>query len=198
MMRWGCISFILGGLIGVVLAVLVPWLVFATAGDEARTPPVADTRAPSADVEAFVSEQFITSQVLKEMAADPTEGFELRRIDIQENNQIAVDATVDLAALDEQNTSGDSFIVGFTAGVLLRYVSQTSLEIAAEFRWLEFGFITIPASAFAGSELEEVVEPQVVVDQQMLDDLTDSDIEFAGFYTTDDGLVIQFNYIGAQ
>jgi hypothetical protein len=155
----GCFGFILGGLLGPLVAVsLLIWL-----AGQAVTPTLAQPVAPPADVTLFFSEQ-TASRLASAGAPEPV------TVDFEPGGRVIVTGPVDLGGLKPVARMGLS-------------LEQQEGRLVSQLHWLELGFLKIPADWLPSSLVELGSRPGEAISQEL-----PPAFNLVGLTTTADGL----------
>jgi hypothetical protein len=168
MNRWGCFGFILGGLMGLLTAILLLVVVRQLA---APLPTSAPPPVP-ADVTLFLSER-ILSRSATVMRKSPT------MIDLEPGGRMEIATQVEV----------EGFKPVVNLGLSLQQMPAG--QVVSRLDWVKIGFIKIPALWLPESLTHFGAEPGQVITQQ-----TPPGFQIVGITTTADGFNFQLNWIG--
>lgn len=167
MNRIGYFSLMLGGLIGLLGAIVLILLLrlSATSSVTVQTPAIAP------DVTVFLSEHSlsrIASETLQRQA----------RVDFDANGQVQISTRLKIGWLNP--------VVHF--GVLLEMQGP---NVVSQLQWLQVGFITIPARW-----LPQTMAESSAIIGQLMQDQTPPNFRLVGINTSPNGVTFQLKWIG--
>ncbi|MBN1217735.1 MAG: hypothetical protein JXM69_02310 [Anaerolineae bacterium] len=168
MNRWGCFGLTVGGLTGLLLVMLfLVWMrQMASAPMEPQLAPL-----PVADVTLSLSESSL-SRFATDMLKTPT------RIDLEPGGQIEITTRTSLGQWRPVVCLGMS-------------LGMQGADVVSQLRWVQLGFLRIPARWLPQSIINAGALPGQTITQQ-----TPAEFEVVGLQTTSDSIEFQLNWIG--
>ena len=164
--RLGCFGLILGGLLGVLVAVIVLLLVSAWAA----SPILAEPVTSPTDVSLFLSERTL-SRIATEELQEPV------LVDFEPGGQLQVTTPVDIG--------------GFKPVVQLGLTLESrGPEVVSQLHWLKLGFLNIPADWLP----PELVELGALLGEKITEQVP-PEFTLVGLTTTAAGLNFHLNWI---
>ncbi|MBN1994805.1 MAG: hypothetical protein JW953_19060 [Anaerolineae bacterium] len=167
MNRWGCFGLTLGGLLGLLLAMLF----FVWARQVASSPITPPVSVATADVTLFLSER-----LLSHIATDALQTPSL--VDLNAGGQMEVTTRATLGRLKPVVHLGLS-------------LEAQDAQVTSQLHWAQMGFLKIPANWLPPTIIALGARPGETITQQI-----PPGFEVVGLATTADGLEFRLNWVG--
>jgi hypothetical protein len=170
--QWGCFGLTLGGLIGVLLAILFfVWIRHLAAPVAVQPVTVQPVTVASADVNLFLSES-----LLSRFASESLESATL--VEFDSDGQMEVVTRVTRGRLKPVVRLGLSLEIQDTG-------------VASQLQWVQMGFLKFPAGWLPRGMTNMGALPGEIITQQV-----PPGFELVGLTTTPEGIEFQLNWVG--